>query len=82
MSQTRTLGRYKLKSCATANTIPRQYGILVTHRDTGDMWMFELPEIVSTEACEAVVDFVTLAEIQEWTAKETPMPFKSPELES
>jgi hypothetical protein len=66
MSQTRTLGRYKLKSYASVG-VPRAYAALVTHRDTGDQWMLEL-NVGSLDACEAALDLLTLAEIEQWTS--------------
>lgn len=73
MSQTRTLGRYKLKSYATVQE-PRQYAALVTHRDTGDQWMLVL-NTDSLDACEAALDKLTLAEIEQWTSTTAPLHF-------
>lgn len=74
MSQTKTLGRYKLKAYATVQ-VPRAYAVLVTHRDTGDQWMLEM-NVDSLDACEAALDRLALAEIIQWTT--TTKPFRLP----
>lgn len=73
MSQTRTRGRFKLKSYATVQP-PRQYAALVTHRDTGDQWMLAL-HVDNLDACEVALDKLTLAEIEQWTSTTAPLQF-------
>ncbi len=73
MSQTRTLGRFKLKSYGTVQ-LPRRYAVHVTHRDTGDQWMLEV-NAASLAACDAALDKLTLAEIEQWTSTTKPLQF-------
>lgn len=73
MSQTRAIGRYRLKSCTTVQE-PRQYAALVTHRDTGDQWLFALG-VDTLDACKAALDKLTLAEIEQWTSTTKPLQF-------
>ena len=73
MSQTRTLGRYKLKSYATVQ-LPRAYAVHVTHRDTCDQWLLEM-HVDSIAACEAAIDLLTIAEIEQWTTSHNPLRF-------
>lgn len=73
MSQTRTLGRFKLKSYATVQP-PREYAALVTHRDTGDQWMLKL-NVDNLDDCEAALDKLTRAEIEQWTSTTPPLKF-------
>jgi len=73
VSQTKTLGRFKLKSYATAQP-PLQYAALVTHRDTGDQWMLAL-HVDNLDACEAALNKLTRAEIEQWTSTTPPLQF-------
>jgi hypothetical protein len=71
--RTRALGRYRLKSYASVQE-PRQYAVLVTHRDTGDRWMLAL-YVDGLDACNATLDKLTLAEIEQWTSTIKPLQF-------
>lgn len=73
MSQTRTIGRYKLKPHATVQE-PRQYAVHVTHRDTGVQWLLVLG-VDNVAACEAALDQLTIAEIERWTSTTAPLQF-------
>jgi hypothetical protein len=77
VSQTRTVGRFKLKSYVTVQP-PCAYAALVTHRDTGDQWMLAL-DVDSLDACEAALDKLTRAEIEHWTATTKPLQFPKEE---
>ena len=73
MSRTRVLGRYRLKSYASVQE-PRQYAVLVTHRDTGDRWMLAL-SVANLDACNGALDKLTLVEIEQWAAMTKPLQF-------
>jgi hypothetical protein len=73
----RTLGRYKLKSYATAEE-PREYAVLVTHRDSGDQWMLRFarlrPNVASLDDAERALETLSLAEIEELVLQLPPIP--------
>jgi hypothetical protein len=74
MRGTRTLGRYKLQSYATAQE-PREYAVLVCHRDTGDKWMIRLaPHVASIDDAERAVELLTLKEIEDLVVQLPPIP--------
>lgn len=73
----RTLGRYKLKSYATAEE-PCEYAVLVSHRDSGNQWMLRFshlrPHVASIDDAERALETLALAEIEDLVAQLPPIP--------
>lgn len=70
--RTRTIGRYKLKPHAAMEL--RAYGVHITHRDTGTQWLSEA-DVDSMAACEAAIDRLTIADVEQLTASIKPLQF-------
>lgn len=72
----RSLGRYTLRSYATTE-FPREYAVLVRHRDTGDQWMLRLsplrPFVSSIDEAERAIHTLTIDEVEALVAETPPM---------
>jgi hypothetical protein len=75
MSQTRNIGRFRLKAYASVQE-PRAYAVHVRHRDSGDQWLLAL-DVDSLASCEAAVDQLTIDQVTKWTSAAKPLQFPS-----